>query len=87
MEPPDPERQVRAAAVARGAGGGGDRLAAIDHLSRWCEGNARPERVEAFEARLVPHDAAVTRRVASWAYGQAARAKATVWADEPAAKA
>jgi hypothetical protein len=66
-------------ADARCNGGKADRLAAFDHLSRWCERNARPDRVEAFERRLVPHDAAVTRRVASWAYGQAAQAKATVW--------
>jgi hypothetical protein len=56
-----------------------DRLAAFDHLDRWCARNAHPDRAEAFERRLVPHDAAVTRQVAAWAYDLAERAGATVW--------
>ena len=66
-------------ADARCNGEKADRLAAFDHLSRWVERNARRDLREAFESRMVPHDAKVTRRVGSWAYEQAERARATVW--------
>lgn len=56
-----------------------DRLAAFDHLDRWCQRNAHPQVGEAFEAGAIPHDATITRRVAGWAYGQSEVAKATVW--------
>jgi len=35
---------------------------------------------EAFGSGMVPYDAKVTRRVGSWAYEQAERARATLWA-------
>jgi hypothetical protein len=66
-------------ADARRTGGTADHLAAFDHLSRWSARNAQPDWVDAFEGHLVPHDAAVTRWVAAWAYRQADWAGATVW--------
>jgi predicted LPLAT superfamily acyltransferase len=66
-------------ADARCNGDKAERLAAFDHLSRWSARNAQPDWVDAFERHLVPHDAAVTRRVAAWAYRQSDRAGATVW--------
>jgi hypothetical protein len=57
----------------------GDRLAAFEHLERWCARNARPEWTAALEDRLLPHDPRRTGRVAAWAYGQAETAGATVW--------
>jgi hypothetical protein len=66
-------------ADARCNGDKADRLAAFDHLRRWVERDARPELAEAFETRMVPFNAKVTHRVGSWAYEQAARAKATIW--------
>jgi len=56
-----------------------ERLAAIDHLQRWCERNERPELIEAFDKRSLPHELHRTRRIASWAYGQAERVGAGVW--------
>jgi hypothetical protein len=66
-------------ADARCNGEKADRLAAFRHLDRWCARNANGDRAEAFDRHLVPHDAAVTQRVALWAYRQAERAEATVW--------
>jgi hypothetical protein len=66
-------------ADARCNGDKADRLAAYDHLSRWCARNARRDLAEAFEGRMVPYDDKVTRRVGCWAYEQADRARATVW--------
>jgi hypothetical protein len=66
-------------ADARCNGDKADRLASFDHLSRWSARNTQPDWVDAFERHLVPHDAAVTRRVAAWAYRQADQAGATVW--------
>ena len=56
-----------------------DRLAAFDHLERWCARNERPDWTAALEARVLPHDARRTNRVAGWAYAQAERGGATVW--------
>ena len=56
-----------------------DRLSAFDHLEHWCERNAGGAWTAALDERLLPHDAARTRRVAAWAYSQAERAGATVW--------
>ena len=56
-----------------------DRLASCEHLTRWVARNARPAVAEAFEHRMIPFDANVTRRVADWAYDQADQAGATVW--------
>lgn len=66
-------------ADARCNGDKADSLAAFEHLRRWVERNGRPDLTEAFESRMVPFDAKVTRRVGAWAYGQAERARATVW--------
>ena len=56
-----------------------DRLAAVDHLERWCKRNASEAWTAILERKLLPHDTARTRRVAAWAYAQAHRAHATVW--------
>jgi 5-methylcytosine-specific restriction endonuclease McrA len=66
-------------ADARCNGFKSDRLAAFDHLDRWCARNDEGQWTAALEARLVPHDKARTGRVAAWAYGQAGRSRATVW--------
>jgi hypothetical protein len=56
-----------------------DRLAAFDHLERWCGRNSRPDWTATLDGRIVPHDARRTRSVAAWAYAQADAARATVW--------
>ena len=66
-------------ADARCNGEKANRLAAFEHLQRWCERNARPDWNSALEDRMVPHDSARTSRVAGWAYAQAETAHATVW--------
>jgi hypothetical protein len=66
-------------ADARCNGGKLDRLAAFEHLERWCARNARPDWTAALDARMLPHDARRTSRVAGWAYAQAESGGATVW--------
>jgi len=56
-----------------------DRLPSAEHLAHWCERNAGADWTAALERQLLPHDRVRTARVAAWAYGQAERAKATVW--------
>lgn len=56
-----------------------DRLAAFEHLERWCARNARPEWTAALEGRMLAHDIRRTGRVAAWAYGQADLIGAIVW--------
>jgi len=56
-----------------------ERLAAFDHLQRWCARNERPELVEGFEKRSLPHQLHRTRRIAFWAYGRAEQIGAGVW--------
>ena len=56
-----------------------DRLAAFEHLERWCERNARPDWTAALDRRTLPHDVRRTKRVARWAYAQAEQGGATVW--------
>jgi diadenosine tetraphosphate (Ap4A) HIT family hydrolase len=56
-----------------------DRLAAFEHLERWCARNTGSEWTAALEARMLPHDSRRTKRVAGWAYSQAEAALATVW--------
>jgi hypothetical protein len=60
-----------------------DRLAAIGHLSRWCDRNGKygDELSVAFRERNVIHDLDVSWRVTSWAYEQAQRAGALVWVE------
>jgi len=66
-------------ADARCNGGKLDRLAAFEHLERWCARNARPDWTVALDGRAVPHDVRRTKRVARWAYAQAEHGGATVW--------
>jgi hypothetical protein len=66
-------------ADARCNGEKNDRLAAFEHLQRWCARNARGHWTEALEERMLPQDSGLTRRVAAWAYGLAETAGATVW--------
>lgn len=56
-----------------------DRLAAFEHLERWCARNVRPDWTAALEARILPHDARRTKQVAGWAYAQAEAGGTTVW--------
>jgi 5-methylcytosine-specific restriction endonuclease McrA len=56
-----------------------DRLAAFEHLERWCGRNARPAWTAALEDRMLPHDSGLTNRVAAWAYALVETAGATVW--------
>jgi hypothetical protein len=56
-----------------------DRLAAFEHLEKWCARNARPDWTAALEDRLLPHDFRRTGSVAHWAYAQAEAGHATVW--------
>ena len=56
-----------------------DRLAAFEHLGKWCARNARPDWTAALESRMLPHDFRRTSRVAGWAYAQAEAGHATVW--------
>ena len=56
-----------------------DRLAAFEHLGKWCARNARPDWTAALEDRMLPHDFRRTSRVAGWAYAQAEAGHATVW--------
>jgi hypothetical protein len=60
-------------------GGKLDRLAAFEHLERWCARNAGPHWTPALEARMLPHDVRRTMRVAGWAYAQTESGGATVW--------
>lgn len=58
-----------------------DRLAAVEHLGRWCERNAKhgDELSAAFRERNVVHDLRASWRVTAWAYEQAQRAGSLVW--------
>jgi hypothetical protein len=58
-----------------------DRLAALEHLGRWCERNAEhgDALAAAFRERNVIHDLRASWRVPSWAYEQAQRAGSLVW--------
>ena len=58
-----------------------DRLAAYEHLHRWCGRNVElgKELGQAFDVVGVLHDLPASWRVTSWAYGQAAAAGVHVW--------
>lgn len=60
-----------------------DRLAAVGHLSRWCERNVKygGELSAAFRERNVIYDLDVSWRVTSWAYEQAQRVGSFVWVE------
>ncbi len=60
-------------ADAAGNGNKADRIAAVDHLARWCERNARraTDLAEAFMRTGVLHDVAATTQITRWAYEQA----------------
>ncbi|HEY9285127.1 MAG TPA: HNH endonuclease domain-containing protein [Pyrinomonadaceae bacterium] len=59
----------------------GDRLAAVGHLERWCDRNARhgAEMSAAFGAGSIAHDEGASWRITEWAYGQAEKAGSLVW--------
>ncbi|TKC98174.1 HNH endonuclease [Polyangium fumosum] len=59
-----------------------DRLAAYEHLHRWCDRNVEQgkELGAAFDEVGFLHDLQASWRVTSWAYGQAAAAGVHVWA-------
>jgi hypothetical protein len=56
-----------------------DRLASVDHLERWHARNTKGDWTTLLREHAVPVDEQLTRRVAVWAYGQAARTGSTVW--------
>jgi hypothetical protein len=64
----------------------GDRLAAIEHLGRWCERNEKYgiELAEAFQKSNIVHNEQASRKITFWAYEQAELAGSFVWtrADE-----
>jgi hypothetical protein len=58
-----------------------DRLAAVEHLERWCERNVRHRRdlAQSFQERSIVHDENASWQVAAWAYSQAQVAGSLVW--------
>lgn len=58
-----------------------DRLAAIEHLERWCNRNAKygASMAEAFQERTIVHNERASRQITSWAYEQAQLAGSLVW--------
>jgi hypothetical protein len=60
-----------------------DRLAAVEHLERWCGRNEihGAELAREFTARGIIHDEVTSLGVASWAYGQAQAAGSLVWSN------
>jgi 5-methylcytosine-specific restriction endonuclease McrA len=58
-----------------------DRLAATEHLEKWCERNEMygEELAVAFQERNIVHDQKASRRVTAWAYEQAQLAGSLVW--------
>jgi hypothetical protein len=58
-----------------------DRLAAVEHLERWCERNMKHGRglARAFQERNVIHDEHASWQITAWAYSQAQAAGAMVW--------
>ena len=57
-----------------------DRLAAIQHLERWCDRNEKygAELAGLFQERRVVHDEHVSHRITKWAYSQAQTAGSLV---------
>jgi hypothetical protein len=58
-----------------------DRLAAVEHLERWCDRNIRHGRdlARAFQERNIVHDEHASWQITAWAYGQAQAAGSLVW--------
>jgi hypothetical protein len=58
-----------------------DRLAAVEHLEKWCERNAMygEELAAAFSEMNIVHDQDSSWRVTAWAYEQAQTARSLVW--------
>ncbi len=58
-----------------------DRLAAVEHLERWCERNVKhgAELSWVFRERNIVHDERASRQITIWAYSQAYAAGAMVW--------
>lgn len=63
-----------------------DRLAAVEHLERWCERNVEHGQLLAdrFDEKSLVHDLRASRQIAGWAYAQAEAAGSQLWraADE-----
>jgi hypothetical protein len=58
-----------------------DRLAAVEHLERWCDRNKRHGQylVSAFQERNIVHDEHTSWQITGWAYSQAQAAGSLVW--------
>ena len=58
-----------------------DRLAAVEHLERWCERTIKHGRdlARAFQERNIVHDENASWQVTAWAYGQAQAAGSLLW--------
>lgn len=58
-----------------------DRLAALEHLERWCDRNEihGAELSRDFRERNIVHDEPASRRVTAWAYSQAQASGSFVW--------
>jgi hypothetical protein len=58
-----------------------DRLAAVEHLERWCERNVRhgQDLARAFQDRSIVYDELASWQVTKWAYSQAHVAASLVW--------
>ena len=61
-----------------------NRLAACDHLDRWCRRNAElgEQLSAAFTRSGLVHDLEASRRVARWAYAQTAASDGHVWVEK-----
>lgn len=59
-----------------------DRLAAVEHLERWCDRNEKHGAALSadFRERAIVHEEHTSWRVTAWAYGQAQTAGSLVWA-------
>jgi hypothetical protein len=58
-----------------------DRLAAVEHLERWCDRNIKhgQDLVRAFQERNIVHDEHASWQITAWAYSQAQAAGSLVW--------
>jgi hypothetical protein len=58
-----------------------DRLAAVEHLERWCQRNRLYGRdmARGFRENGIPHDEHTSWQITSWAYSQAQAASSFVW--------
>jgi hypothetical protein len=58
-----------------------NRLAAVEHLERWCDRNIRhgQDLARAFQERNIIHDEHASWQITAWAYSQAQAAGSLVW--------